>query len=197
MQLTALHFKERWIAPSGPVAAVDAQSVRQQRIHEADMTEISSKVDAVQKWLAAQFPEATIVTGEIFDRESTLFRVHTKAGPYPELEILREVLEDKSPDTLVRELAKSDALERLRRDPSVRIQYFRSGINHFETRYVQCDNRHYRIVRDDKHNVTIFDYDDRRLANMPPQMLVLPASIFDLQVGEWCTRIMSWRGEGQ
>lgn len=154
-------------------------------------------VEAIRQWLASQFPESTIDSQSIFDTETHLFRVHQQKGRHPELEVSREILERTKPEALLRELAQSDAIERMKRDPSVRIQYFSSGIPHFETRYVRCDGTRYRVVRDDKHNLSIFDSADKRLAKTPPHMLVFSGSIFQVQESEWCAKIRTWRGEGQ
>jgi hypothetical protein len=154
-------------------------------------------VESIRQWLASQFPSSTIDSQSIFDTETHLFRVHQQKGQHPELEVSREVLERHAPEALVRELAQSDAIERMKRDPSVRIQYFGSGIHHFETRYVRCDSTQYRIVRDDKHNVSIFDSGDKLLAKTPHHMSVLSGSIFRVQESEWCAKIRAWRGEGQ
>jgi hypothetical protein len=161
------------------------------------MTSESAGIDAVHERLERWFPDSRVESQEIFDRETHLFRIHLPTGRASELEVSREVLDHEPPEAIVNELSQSDSAERLRRDPSVRVQYFSSGIDHFETRYVLCDGRQYRVVRDDKHNVSIFDSSDNLLLNTPRQMLVRPTSIFRSREADWRDQIRAWRGEGQ
>lgn len=154
-------------------------------------------VQAIREWLTVEFSGSTVNSQNIFDKETELFRVHVAKGHQPELEVSREILERQATAAVLKELKESDSIERMKRDPSVRIQYFDSGIHHFETRYVRCDDNSYRVVRDEKHNVTIYDSADRRLSQTPKTVLNLPASIFQVSADEWCSRIRTWRGEGQ
>jgi hypothetical protein len=161
------------------------------------MHDVQSGVSEIERWIAAQFPAAFVEKGEDFERETVLFRVKIQDNMASELELSREVLTDNSPASLVAALNQSDVAERLERDPSVRVQFFSSGIPHFETRWIECDGRTYRVVRDEKHNVTLYDAADRRLANMPPQMLVTDTSIFRGPAHEWGGQILQWRGLDQ
>jgi hypothetical protein len=161
------------------------------------MADLQLGIEAVRAWLAARFPGASIEAREDFDRETHLFRLHPPGGRAPELEISREVVERESPQEIAHQLTESETFDRLNRDPSVRVQYFSAGIAPFETRHVACDGRRYRIVRDEKHNVAIFDAGDQSLKKTPRQMLVLPRSVFQVPVDKWCEWIRTWRGEGQ
>jgi len=161
------------------------------------MTTAKEAVQAISEWLRTRFQGSTVDTQNIFDKETQLFRVHVGKGKHPELEVSREVLGHRTTEAILSELGKGDTIERMNRDPSVRIQYFDSGITHFETRYLRCDDSLYRVVRDENHNVVVYDSADRRLTKAPRTVLSLPASIFQVSSDEWCSRIRAWRGEGQ
>jgi hypothetical protein len=161
------------------------------------MQDVRAGVRAVQDWLANLFPDSRIQSHEDFDRDTWVFRVFPVVGRAGELELSREVLERDDPEAIKGALADSDASERMHRDPTVRVQYFSSGVNGFETRLLNCDGRMYRIVRDGSHNIAVFDSADQRLKNTPKIPAVFQGSIFDRPASDWCEQVRAWRGSGQ
>jgi hypothetical protein len=161
------------------------------------MTNQHPTLAAIREWLKEKLSASRVDVWESDDSETHIFQVQPSSGRVPEFETSQEVIEDRSRDAILSELQQSDTVERMVRDPSVRVQFFSGGINHFETRYIRCDGRRYRIVRDEHHHVAIFDASDNRLRNTPRQVLNLPVSIFQKHTSKWCEDVRNWRGEDQ
>ena len=161
------------------------------------MQEPNVAITAITEWLKDKFNDSEINYSESDDRETHVFRIRPRSGHTSELEVSQEVIDHNPIDHLIRDLEQSDTVDRMKRDPTMRIQYFSGGINHLEARYISCDGRIYLIVRDEGHNVSIFDASDARLQNSPQSMRVLPSSIFHVQASKWREQIRSWRGDEQ
>ena len=153
----------------------------------------------IEQWLVNSFP-GTQASYAVLDREVVLFRVHEPrpGAPRLELEISREAFEDRKVETIVADLVRQRVTDRLRADPTLRLNYTRDrDIPHVETLWVACDERQYRVVRNGEHNVRIYDKADRLLANWPAVMTVMPNSIHRRVATQWCDDIRKWRGLGQ
>lgn len=158
-----------------------------------------SQVEALEVGLIEIFSDAEVESHYIFDRSVVLFRIYDRPrSPFPELEITEEALEDHEADTILIDLVDHEVPERLGRDPSMRLCYYtRRSVPPAEVRYVRCDGRLYRIVRDEGHNVRVFDSADRPLENLPPTLLVLRSSLYQRSQDELCSDVHKWRGSEQ
>ncbi len=155
-------------------------------------------VERIKEWMSSQFPGAVVDAVEIGEREVTLFRIHRPEASTCELEVTQEALDHHTADVILGDLESEDVAGRLARDSTLRLQYKSTcEVPHFETRHVACDGKTYRVVRDDKHNVRIYDSHDQLLERLPRQMLVMQASIYRRHEQRWCEEIRSWRGEDQ
>lgn len=151
-------------------------------------------VTKLEEWFARHFKEGRIDSEEIFDRDVQLFRVTAPDGTTYELEITEEAFEDRRVDEILEDLKEEEVAERLRSDPSMRLCYYRGGkVPATETRWITCDGRSYRIVRDADHNVVVYDSQDQPLGNLPDDILVLPSSIHRRRKEKWRSDIRKWR----
>lgn len=150
-------------------------------------------VSAIERWMRTNFPDAYVESREIFERVVVLFRASEEATYY-ELEVTGEAFRKQPTGTILDDLENQEVARRLRNDPSLRLQYRSSRVvPHFETRYVSCDGRQYRIVRDSNHNVQIFDSADQLLEETPPGLRVMQNSVYRRSREEWCREIRSRR----
>jgi hypothetical protein len=154
---------------------------------------------SIEQWLQATLP-GTAASHAPLDREVVLFRAHEprSGAPRYELEISREAFEDHIVETIVADLVQQKVADRLRADPTMRLTYSRDrNVPQLETLWVVCDGPHYRVVRDTKHNVRIYDKSNQLLSNWPAVMTVMPNSIHHRPAGGWCEDIRKWRGADQ
>ena len=93
-------------------------------------------VNAVEDWFRTNFPDHDVESGKIFDRMVTLFRAfRPKSIPY-ELEISYEAFQDHDTATIVGDLDRLTAAQRLHEQPDLRLMY----------------NRHRQLVETDRHS---------------------------------------------
>jgi hypothetical protein len=153
----------------------------------------------VEHWLVSALP-GTVPSHRALDRDMVLFRAHEPlpGSPRYELEMSREALEDHKVETIVADLVRQKVADRLRADPTMRLNYNRDRqVPHLETLWVTCDSSHYRVVRDGEHNVRIYDKAGQLLANWPAAMTVIQTSIHRRPINQWCQDIQKWRGPNQ
>jgi hypothetical protein len=163
------------------------------------MTWTESPAYRLAEWIKAEMPANHVELDDHFDTESVVFYIDAPGViPAPVLQIGEDMLADHPVTDLVEALKRERVLERLRRDPTLRLALHSSGeVPTHESRTVPCDGRTYRIERDSEHNVRIYDSNDRLLENLPRTILVMPNSVHGRNVTEWQQDIRQWRGPDQ
>ena len=140
----------------------------------------------VADWLATEFTDS-VQTFEDPERLTVIFRVVDDAGSEAELELSLEALEDHSSDTIVSDLANQAVPARLRRDPTLRLQYFSDRlVPHGERRSFVCDGQLFSAVRDASHCVLFYASDGSQLHEQLPTPHVLHTSLFKRSLGNLC-----------
>lgn len=154
--------------------------------------------NAVAHWLKEATSATRVEFDQAFNTDAWLFRGNRPGQPSVELEIAGNAMDDYTTDQILADLDASAVPARLVKDPSLRLQYHADrSIPHFETKHIRCDDRAYRIVRDSKHHVLVFDVVDKVLQNMPKDVLGLSESIFRRHDQQWREDVRRWRDGDQ
>jgi hypothetical protein len=158
------------------------------------MHQNADSINGIASWLQVKLA-AGVTTRAEFDSEVVVFRVQpVTGGAAMELAISEEALGDHPPDEVIADLAALDIPDRLRRDPTMRLAYSTDrDVPHLETRYVDCDGRRYRLVRDSQHAVRAYDQSDNLLPSLPSPLPILQVSLFRRGLTQLQDDIRQWR----
>jgi len=156
-------------------------------------------IEAIASFLKQSLKAAGVSPRAEGDREVIVFTPQMLPGIQAGvLEVSEEALDDQSAEVILSDLREQNVPQRLLSNPSLQLRYFADRqVPHFETREVECDGRHYRVVRGGDRTVRIYDSADRTLSRMPPTMLNMNVSIYRKSLKAWCDEISSWRGPEQ
>lgn len=155
-------------------------------------------VNTLAEWLRNGLSAKEVRFNDMDERETFLFRAFGHADNPFELEISYEAFERAPVDVITADLENRSALDLLKQDPTVRLFYSsQDGLNHNERRAIECDGRQYVVTRNRDHVVDIWDADGQRLARMPNEPAVSPASIHRTYDDHWCDRVRTWRSPNQ
>lgn len=155
-------------------------------------------VDTLAEWLRNGLSASEVRSYGMADSETYLFRAFSDADDGFELEVSYEVFERAPVDAITADLENRSALDLLQQDRTVRLFYSsQDGLNRNELRTIMCDSRRYVVTRNRDHVVDIWDANGKRLAQMPDEPAVSPASIHRTSDDVWCDKVRNWRGPNQ
>src|SRR5687767_479238 len=125
------------------------------------MDSSDDSINRIAAWLGAQLKSPSVRVQRDFDREAIVFHIAAVDAGIGDLEISQEAIDDHAPDIVISDLQTHDVPARLRRDPTMRLAYSRDrDVPHLETRWIICDRKRYRFVRDSDHTVRVYDSND-------------------------------------
>lgn len=163
------------------------------------MNNSSDSINGIAAWLQVALGVPSLNARADLQRDVILFWVSaTTERKFGELGISEEALADHSPETIISDLQWQRVPWRLKSDPTMRLAYGTDrDIPHLETRFVRCDGRTYRFVRDAGHAVRVYDADGSLLTNLASPLAVKPTSLFRRDDVDLCGDVRGWRGPNQ
>jgi hypothetical protein len=156
-------------------------------------------VEGIAVWFSSHFPGSQPSARAEPVRDVIVFGARQQTGPLlAEFEVSDEALQDHSAETIATDLTQQRLIDRVRRDPTMRLRYTTDRrLSSIEVLTVHCDGRRYTVTRDDAHNVRVYDANGAILRRHPETLLVLPSSVFKRPIDSWQQEIRAWRDADQ